>query len=123
MGFSNNFSRRIETAANMATIVVALTLSVVLMKWYLLPTASAGVRQSLKQRPQTLAGANLTTRLKGIDWRANNHTLLLVISTHCHFCTESAPFFRRLDREAQGHAKIVAVLPEAARGSGLLSKT
>jgi hypothetical protein len=110
----NSFSRRIEIATNMATIVVAITISVVLVKGYLLPATSAATRRTpQKARLETAVGTNISNRLQGIDWRANNHTLLLVISTHCHFCTESAPFFRGLDREAQDKAKIVAVLPES----------
>jgi hypothetical protein len=52
--------------------------------------------------------------LPGIDWKGNGRTLVLAISTSCHFCTESAPFYRRLQAEVGKSVKLVAVLPQSA---------
>lgn len=103
-----NSSKHVETTANVATIVVAILLSVVLVKQFLLPAPRRG-RTSV---PQAVAGTSLTKSLPGVDWKKNGRTLILAISTQCHFCTESAPFFQRIGREAGKDVKLVAVLPQ-----------
>jgi hypothetical protein len=49
--------------------------------------------------------------LPGIDWRENGRTLLLALSTTCHFCTESGPFYRRIG-EGRGDTRLVALFPQ-----------
>ena len=103
------FRNKLEVAANAATVLAAVVLSVVLIKVYLLPRrplARSVGRQGIS------VGARLNSALPGIDWRKNGRTLVLAISTQCHFCTESAPFFRTLASRAQKGVKIVAVLPQ-----------
>lgn len=100
---------KLEAAANAATIVAALLLSVVLVKVYLLP------RKALLRAdggPAIAVGAKLNTALPDVDWRKNGQTLVLAISTQCHFCTESAPFFRTLSSKAGKRIRIVALLPQ-----------
>ena len=106
-----NIRGKLETAANAATVVAALLLSVVLVKVYLLP------RKTLPRAgggPAISVGAELNTALPGVDWRKNGQTLVLAISTQCHFCTESAPFFRTLVAQAGKNVKMVAVFPQPA---------
>ena len=49
-----------------------------------------------------------------IDWSKSNKNLLLVLSTSCHYCTESAPFYKRLvqERTQRGTFSLTAVLPQ-----------
>jgi hypothetical protein len=49
----------------------------------------------------------------GVNWEENKQTLVLVLRDGCHFCTDSAEFYRRLAKEggARGSTKLVAVLP------------
>lgn len=102
-------SGKLETAANAASIIVAGFLSAVLIKVYLLP-------KRVPPRPgpaaQVKAGASLKAELPGVGWQKNGRTLVLAISTQCHFCTDSAPFFRMLSAEEGKNLKIVAVLPQ-----------
>jgi len=51
--------------------------------------------------------------LPGINWEQNKQTLLLVLRNGCHFCDDSAGFYRRLVKESQasGNTTFVAVLP------------
>jgi len=113
MNFS---SSKIETAANVATIGAAIVLSVVLIKTYLLPAAV--IRRPVATTvTEATVGTNLGDRLPGIDWNGNRRTLVLAISTSCHFCTESAPFFRLLQQASNRQSKIVAVLPESVSES------
>jgi thiol-disulfide isomerase/thioredoxin len=97
----------LQNIANIATIVVSVLLSVVLVKVFLLPPA---VRPSSGSRSPV--GQNIKQSLPGVDWAKNKRTLVLALSTRCHFCTESAPFFQRIQKEAADNVKMVAVLPQ-----------
>lgn len=46
-----------------------------------------------------------------IDWKQNKQTLILAISSSCHFCTESAPFYKKLAQN-KGDTRLVALLPQ-----------
>jgi hypothetical protein len=106
----SNFSKRIEVAANLAIIVVALLLGGVLVKRYLWPGSEAA--PAPRADPRIPPGSKAT--LPGVDWAKNGRTLLLVLSRDCRYCTESAPFYRRLASEAGGQTdiRLVAVFPQ-----------
>lgn len=108
----NNLTKRIELLANIAIIVVAVLLGGVLVKRYLLPQAPAPSTQA-----QIQAGTKLS--VPGIEWGKNERTLLLILSTSCHFCTESAPFYQRLAQEKakKGGVGLIAVLPQSVGDS------
>ncbi len=112
----SGLSRSIEIAANFATLIVAVLLSVVLVRNYLIPTASSPVLQawSAPARPTDVVtvGIDLSKRLSGVNWNRNGRTLVLSLSTRCHFCTESAPFFRQIKKGVGKNVKVVGVLPE-----------
>ena len=100
---------KIETTANVATIGVAVLLSAVLIKVYLLPAPSPRTPQAATA---AAVGADLKSRLPGVDWRKNGRTLVLAISTQCHFCKDSTPFYRKLQEQVGKSLKTVAVLPQ-----------
>lgn len=102
-------AKKLELLANVAIIVVALLLGAVLVKRYLLPQPSTAKTADARIQP----GTKLS--LPGMEWGRSDKTLLMVLSTQCHFCTESAPFYQRLAREQShgGRARLVAVLPQS----------
>jgi len=106
---------KIQTTADIATVGVAVLLSVVLIKVYLVPAPSLRLPQGA---PPAVAAASVGSSLKGqlpgVDWSKNGRTLVLAISTQCHFCKESTPFYRRLEQEVGRGVKMVAVLPQPA---------
>jgi hypothetical protein len=55
-----------------------------------------------------LVGATITLPQAGF----RRNTVLLAISTSCHFCRESMPFYRSLLASSQGKADVIAVLPQ-----------
>src|SRR3954463_11461469 len=99
-------TNRIEIIANVAIILVAGLLSVVLVKGMFYRSQPAPV-------PQIKIGAKLT--LPDLNWAQQDQTLLITLQKGCHFCAESALFYQRLAREAEGQKKtqLVAVLPQA----------
>jgi len=99
---------KLAQVANLATIVVSVLLSVVLVKVFLLPQPAP-----TRDVAQPRVGMSLTRALPDVDWAKNKRTLVLAVSTQCHFCTESAPFFQRIRKERPEDLKMVAVLPQA----------
>src|SRR5574337_117374 len=104
-----NISKKLDTAANAATIVAALLLSVVLIKVYLLPSTP---QRPIPGTPTISPGTSMKGRMDGVDWQRNGRTLILALSTQCHSCTASAPFFRALVSQAGKKVKMVAVFPQ-----------
>ena len=110
----NSLYKKVELAANITIIVVALLLGFVLVKRFVIPTSNgrrAGTQDLIK------TGAKVS--LPDYDWAKGNEHLVLVLQTKCHFCSESAPFYQRLLKEtAGGSIEAVAVLPEDPNESG-----
>ena len=106
-----SLSGKIETAANAATIVIAVLISIVLVKTYVLPKP-ASQQSSVVFVPDVVRGKKIDGHLMGVDWAKNHRTLVLAISTTCHFCKDSVPFYRKLGAAEKG-VKTVAVLPQS----------
>lgn len=106
-----NLSKKLESAANVATIVLVVLVGWTLLRANFAPSPVAGANG--QQPPAPKVGLNLNqTPLKDINWATNKNTLVLGLQTTCHFCTDSAPFFQKLALAASGNTKIVAVLPQ-----------
>ena len=105
-------NKRLEAAAYVSIIVLALVTSGVLVKRYWLDRRAAAPRD-----PRIVAGTKLS--LPALNLGRSERTLILGLSTTCHFCTESAPFYRKLAEEASKLAdvRLVAVLPQPAAES------
>jgi len=104
-----NIGRRIELIANVAIIIVSCLLGIVLVRNHLVnrQTQPPNERQS---DTQPMNGAKVTSL--DVDWEKNGRTLILAISSSCHFCTESAPFYKKLI-ENKRDARLVAVFPQS----------
>jgi hypothetical protein len=97
--------------ANGSIILAAVLFSLVLAKFYLgqppnkkdNPSPPSPVTQKILQKGDVL-------NIPRVDWR-NGQTLLLALSTTCHFCTDSAPFYQRLSKD-HGDTRLVAVFPQ-----------
>ena len=86
----NALYKRVELFANIAIILVAIALVVVLAKRFIFTSPPPDT-------PQSNVGAKLS--LPGVDWSQNNKNVVLVLSDTCKYCTESAPFYQRLVQE------------------------
>lgn len=118
---NSKLAKSIELLTNISIITVAILLSVVLVKHYLLTEARIHTADS--QSHVAVAGAKLP--LPGVNWAENRRTLLLALSAKCHFCTESADFYKRLaEAKAQRNdIRMIAVLPqEVAAGQAYLDR-
>lgn len=99
----NRVSKGLETAANVAIILAAILLSVVLIKNYLLPGTPV---DALSSGNAVVDLQGKTVALDGVEWVASEQTLVLGLSTTCHFCTESMPFYKQL---IDGHANVKTI--------------
>lgn len=107
----SNLSAKIETTANIAVIIVAVLISTFLVKAHLSPNLIAA--PTTTQLASELAkGKSVDGRAIGVDWKKNHRTLVLALSTTCHFCKDSIPFYRKLGATGTD-VKMVAVLPQA----------
>jgi hypothetical protein len=67
-------------------------------------------------RLQPITGTKLD--LSGEDWSKQPKTLVLALQTTCHFCNESASFYKRIIDEVQAkNIKLIAVLPTGVEES------
>ena len=122
-------TRMVATASNLSIVLLALTATTVLVKNYLLrspavndtatslaakaTSAPQNVSQSGADRTRgPIAGTNVA--LPGFDWSESDKTVVLALSSKCHFCSESAPFYQRLNDEVAQHtgARLIAVFPQ-----------
>ena len=107
--------RMVELLANLGIIAVAVLGCAVLIKqWQPGPVVPVAARRQPARPPAPMVGTGLT--LPGVDFSSAEQTLVMVLSTQCHFCTDSAPFYQRL-ATAAGRARgvrLVALLPQTA---------
>jgi hypothetical protein len=105
IGFNVTIYKKVEMAANVAIIAVAALLGTVIVRNYLISPRTQ----------QTTAGESgpnsesLSTI--GVDWKQSRQTLVLALSTGCHYCTDSAPFYRQLASIPRS-TRLIALLPQ-----------
>ena len=109
----SNLAKRIEIIANISITFTALLLNVVLVKSYLLPTSPNPIPTPAPLITDNQLQKGTKVSLQDIDWQKNRSTLLIALSTTCHFCTESAPFYQRLVKE-RGNTRLIALVPQTA---------
>jgi hypothetical protein len=104
----NKSSNRINQLTNLAIVLVVLMIGVVIVKNYFLSPRPVPAVRDYRVSP----GARVS--LPGTDWAGNGQTLVLVLQKGCRYCTESAPFYRQLAKEAtlNNKVRLLAVLPQ-----------
>jgi len=81
-----------------------------LIKAYFFPTGIARTTTGVLA-PEVVKGKSVDGHVIGVDWAKNHRTLVLVLSTTCHYCKDSVPFYRKLGTTGTD-VKMVAVLPQ-----------
>src|SRR5262249_47922994 len=76
----------------------------------------------IQNKPATPSrGPSVGTKISipGVELNQNGKTLLLVISTKCRFCKESAGFYQKIVQEAQSikDLRVIALLPQSVAES------
>lgn len=95
----------IERIANIAIIVAVAVFLTVIVRNQFFPRKLAPPGSATPQVGSTVS-------LPGIHFPAQKDSLLLGISTTCHYCRDSLPFYKELSSELQGKVNVIAVLPQ-----------
>jgi redoxin len=118
-----SISQQIEIASHIAIIIVAALISVVLVKTYLLPGSKSQIDAPMAKNAPIVDNSGPLGKkisLPDTNFETNGQTLVLALSTGCHFCTESAPFYKELiQKRASKNVRLLAVFPQpvdAGRG-------
>jgi hypothetical protein len=109
---SGRSEKTLEMAANLSVIIVAFLGCILLTKSLLY-----GGRSPMPVAPKASDATpeiGFRIALPDVDWTAHKRTMVLVLSTRCRFCSESAPFFRRLAQEVKGSGDtaMIAIFPQ-----------
>ena len=93
---------------------VAVTLAAVAV----ITSVSWGYFTSKHAPPSLRSGlqkGNLIQALPNFNYKGSPQTLLIAMSTKCHFCSESIPFYNqvtKLQKETGKQIRVVAIFPE-----------
>ena len=102
---------RLEKLVNVVFIVTCLLVSALAVQ-RLLQKPAADPRQQL---PSYSRGESLPP-IAGVRYAAQEHTVLLFMTTHCPYCKEGMPFYTRLSTlRKQGRFQFVVVSPEPTK--------
>ena len=102
----SKLNQRAEFTANILIIVAAILLIGVVVQKYFFSTTV--VNQKAQMQP--VVGAKLN--MADVNFSSQPKTLVLALQTGCHFCNESASFYKRIIENTQNkNIKIVAVFP------------
>ncbi len=102
--------KRLDILTNVAVIITSVALLGFLgNSWY----ESHRAPLSRSARTQALVGRTVT--LPAVDFTRTGKTLVVAISSTCHFCEESQPFYRQLAESQGNKVSLVAVLPMPQR--------
>ena len=100
--------RRVEFAANVATILLAVVFSVLL--------ANSLIRSSKPSQPAPFATLErgMKVSVPGVNWSGHQRNLILVLQKGCHFCSDSAQFYQELARTIgdRKDVQLIAALPQ-----------
>ncbi len=98
---------RVEVAANVVVIVLAVVIGAVFLKdRFATPGLGPNEVKASDQLPGLLA----------YNWKAHDRTLVLALRSGCHFCEASMPFYRKLAQLEQSNqigVHLIAVFPDA----------
>ena len=112
--------KKVEVLANVAVIITSVVVCSVLVKRYLLPSnaqpviaaATGPVSETTSSSRKHSIAPGTKISLSGVDWSKSDRTLLLALSTTCHFCTESAPFYKTLQQQKRDNVRLLALFPQ-----------
>ena len=106
----NNLANKVQLLAHLATILIAVLLGIAVTQQYFLTKQTRYPEPT--PFPPLHAGAKLA--VPGVDWTKNDRTLLMALSRNCHFCSASAPFYKKLTQElsTQKEVGMVAAFPQ-----------
>jgi thioredoxin-related protein len=103
----SKLSQKVELTANILIIVFALLLGGILVQKYFFAQPTAA-----NQPPRLEPKVGSKMEVRNVNWSGQPRTLILALQMGCHFCNESAPFYKRVIETVRNkNVKLVAVFP------------
>jgi hypothetical protein len=105
----------LERTTNVAVIAGVILFFAVVARDYLKPHRNYPEPPSFTD-PQTAAREAVVGKplsAPGLTFPRERPTVVLALSTGCHFCRDSESFYRQLSTRASGKVDVVAVFPQA----------
>lgn len=103
----NKINEKLELVANILIIVAAVLLVGFIAQKYFFGSSAANSRQA---RLQPIVGSKVN--LQDVNFSNQPKTLILALQTGCHFCNESASFYKRIIEVIKDkNVKLVAAFP------------
>lgn len=103
----SKFFQKVELTANIFIIVIALLIGGVIVKKYFFDKPDVFNEPA---RLQPTIGAKMN--VPDVNWSRQPKTLILALQKGCHFCNDSAPFYKRVIETVRNkNVKLIAVFP------------
>lgn len=99
---SSPLTRKLEILSNVAVVVAAIALCVVLVRREWFPPPQPG-------SPESLQGSIIN--IAALTPEPAERNLVLVLSQTCRFCEQEMPFYQSLSEQLRGHASLLALFP------------
>jgi thioredoxin-related protein len=101
--------KSLERAANISIFfAVIIFLSILIRNEVIHKTNQPTGGQALSR-----VAENKKISIPEIPFPREHEVLLMALSTNCHFCKESSPFYRDLDDRKKGKIEIIAAFPQS----------
>jgi thioredoxin-related protein len=100
---------KLDTAANIAIILVCIIAVGILIRNNFFPPRPAGA-------PPEAAKGETLAELRGVVPAGTSTALVMALSPTCHFCNDSMPFYKQLldkRNESKSPVKVIAAVPAA----------
>ena len=91
----------LELTTNLAVLTVCIAVVLVL------------VRGRTPQQHLALTRGSAFPAIENVKYGDADRTLILALSTQCHFCQESLPFYRALTQAKKNRSQIVVLFPNS----------
>lgn len=98
-----NIAKKIEVGANVAIIITVVIIGILFVR------NQTGRRQASHE-------ISIGTRfaMPDVNWKAKEKNIVFALSTSCHFCSESADFYRQISAVCQEkNIQTIAIFPQA----------
>jgi hypothetical protein len=111
--------RFVQFGGNIGIIVISLVLVFMVLERYVATPTTSNQEKPLSVQNDRSATTDQVLRGKAVHLTSavlaqDQKTVILYLSTTCHFCQESQPFYRRLiEAKNQTPFKIIAVFPQS----------
>src|SRR5215472_3946030 len=105
---------RIELASNVAVIVLCAILAFVLVKRYFVAPSGSTIGKTTDRTAQVSSLKGKQIAVRDVDWSQKRQSLVLALRSDCHFCSDSASFYKELvqRQNERQDLQLIALLPE-----------